>query len=97
MPTVESRLARVNTAPIKPYKWAFPTQATRPMRPRCAGCDAPHGKLVWRLKARPLMWWPGPEQPPSEHEYHATPQKVDLMVGDYCSFCVKQSADRRSA
>lgn len=76
-------------------KWAFPSNTKRPLVLRCTDCAVRHGAMVFRLKRDARQWWPGPEQPPWPDDYHPTPQVVDLMASERCSYCVRQTAKRK--
>lgn len=36
---------------------------------RCAGCNAYDGQRVWRLKADPRLYWPGPAEGGDNHPH----------------------------
>jgi DNA-directed RNA polymerase subunit RPC12/RpoP len=68
------------------------THVKLPQSLRCIRCGATHRLIVYRFKAEPKMWWPGPEPPPWPNDYESKPETIDLMLSKVCARCSAKTA-----
>lgn len=67
------------------------TNVKLPQSLRCTQCGATHGLTVYRFKANPKMWWPGPEPTPWPKDYESKPERIDLMSSKVCARCIQRT------
>lgn len=68
------------------FQWAFPSHATRPVRPYCAGCAAWHGSEVVRVKGR-STWMPVGSVSFDASVFETKPERIDLSESELCARC----------